>query len=62
MKYAPETLVVARHLIQTRGAEALGRARCYAEDLRLKGDLSAAEMWQEIARAIRSIEAGDLEE
>lgn len=58
----PEILIAAHHLMQARGRDALGRALRRSNDLRDIGAVDAAEIWLEIADAIRSIETGKLEE
>lgn len=59
--YAPETLLAARHMIRAHGKNALNRALRHSDDLLISSSIDAAEMWLEIARAIRSIESGEIE-
>lgn len=61
LKHDPDILDAAHRLIQKSGADAVARAKRRSSDLRNAGDVGAAEIWDEIARAIRSVEAGELD-
>lgn len=62
MTYGPDILRAARHLIRSYGSDAAGRAGRRASELRAIGQIDAAEIWKDIARAIRSIETGETQE
>ena len=51
----PDILRAARYLLGLNGNEAIQRAEQRAADLFLSGDQGAAEIWQQIAKAIAQL-------